>query len=159
MPLKEPHLKEQWDGATTLREMEHPDIQKSFLWHLSSAIGKQTIAPAEIAKKFLTDPKTAQALTTFTFNKGELERLRSDILENPTKYEAALRAKKPENPLYGYKPAQKVKKHDEYDYWFRVLNGGILPTDSLPYYKQLVAYKDWVEQIESKALDTLKLTV
>ena len=40
-----------------------------------------------------------------------------------------------------------------------MLNGGILPTDSLPYYKQLVAYKDWVERIEAKALDTLKLTV
>jgi hypothetical protein len=139
--------------------MEHPDIKKSFLWHLSSAIGKQTIAPAEIAKKFLTEPKTAQALTTFTFDKAELERLRSDILENPTKYEASLRASKPEKPQHGYKLVQKLKKHDEYDYWFRVLNGGILPTDSLPYYKQLVAYKDWVEQIESKALDTLKLTV
>jgi hypothetical protein len=40
-----------------------------------------------------------------------------------------------------------------------VLNGGILPSDSLPYYKQLVAYKDFIEQIESKALDTLKMTV
>jgi hypothetical protein len=40
-----------------------------------------------------------------------------------------------------------------------VLNGGILPSDSLPYYKQLVAYKDFIEQIESKALETLKMTV
>jgi hypothetical protein len=96
MPVREPHLKEQWDGTTTFREMEHPEIQKSFLWHLSSAIGKQTIAPAEIAKKFLTEPKTAEALTTFTFDKAELEKLRSDILANPAKYEAALRAKKPE---------------------------------------------------------------
>ena len=135
MPLKEPHMKEQWDGNVTLREMEHPDIKQSFLWHLSSAVGKQTLAPAELAKKFLTDPKTAQALTTFTFDKTELERLRADILENPAKYEAALRFKKAEKPQYGYKPAQKLKKKDEYDYWFRVLNGGILPSDTLPYYK------------------------
>lgn len=40
-----------------------------------------------------------------------------------------------------------------------MLNGGILPSDSLPYYKQLVAYKDFIEQIESKALETLKMTV
>jgi len=152
-------MTEQWDGAITIREMEHPEIKNSFLWHLSSAIQKQTLAPPEIAKKFLTDSKTAQALTTFTFDKGELERIRSDILENPAKYEAALRAKKPENPQYGYKPLTKIKKHDEYDYWFRVLNGGILPADSLPYYKQLVSYKDFVEQIESRALNTLKLTV
>ena len=105
MPLKEPHMKEQWDGNVTLREMEHPDIKQSFLWHLSSAVGKQTLAPVELAKKFLTDPKTAQALTTFTFDKKELERLRADILDNPAKYEAALRFKKAEKPQYGYKPA------------------------------------------------------
>lgn len=39
MPLKEPHMKEQWDGNVTLREMEHPNIKQSFLWHLSSAVG------------------------------------------------------------------------------------------------------------------------
>ena len=159
MPAKEPHLRGQWDGTNTFREQDHPDLKQSFLWHLSSAIGKQTLAPPELAKKFLTEPKTAQALTTFTFDKAELERLRADILENPAKYEAALRFKRPEKPHYGYKPIQKLKKKEEYDYWFRVLNGGILPSDSLPYYKQLVAYKDFIEQIESKALDTLKLTV
>ena len=88
-----------------------------------------------------------------------MERLRSDILENPVKYEAALREKSVEKSQLGYKPAQRYKKRDEYDYWYRVLNQGVLPSDSLPYYKQLVAYKDFVEQIESKALNTLKLTV
>ena len=34
-----------------------------------------------------------------------------------------------------------------------------MPHDSLPYYKQLVAYKDFVDSIESKAFNTLKLTV
>ena len=127
-------MKKQWDGNVTLREMENPDIKQSFLWQLSSAVGKQTLAPAELARKFLTDSKKAQALTTFTFDKTELKRLRADILENPAKYEAALRFKKPEKPQYGYKPAQKLKKNHEYDYWFRVLNGDILPSDTLPYY-------------------------
>lgn len=40
-----------------------------------------------------------------------------------------------------------------------MLNEGALPHDSLPYYKQLVAYKDFVESIEAKAFNTLKLTV
>ena len=53
----------------------------------------------------------------------------------------------------------KSKKYDEYDYWFRTLNEGVLPHDSLPYYKQLVAYKDFVDSIESKAFNTLKVTV
>ena len=98
LPHKEPLMKEQWDGNVTLREMEHPDIKQSFLWHLSSAVGKLTLAQAELAKNFLTDPKTAQALTTYTFDKTELERLRADSLENPAKYEAALRFKKAEKP-------------------------------------------------------------
>jgi hypothetical protein len=75
--------------------MEHPDIKRSFLWHLSSAIGKESLVPPELAKKFLTDPKIANSLTTFTFDKVELERLRADILNNPAKYEAALREKTP----------------------------------------------------------------
>ena len=53
----------------------------------------------------------------------------------------------------------KSKKYDEYDYWFRTLNEGVLPHDTLPYYKQLVAYKDFVDSIESKAFNTLKVTV
>ena len=53
----------------------------------------------------------------------------------------------------------KSKKYDEYDYWFRTLNEGVLPHDTLPYYKQLVAYKDFVDSIESKAFNTLKMTV
>ena len=152
-------MKEQWDGQVTIRDMEHPEIKQSFLWHLSSAIGKQTLAPPELAKKFLTDSKTAQSLTTYTFDKKELERIRADVLANPEKYEAALRFKSQEAPKLGYKPQQQLKKKDEYDYWFRTLNGGILPQDTLPYYKQLVAYKDFVDGIEHKALDTLKITV
>jgi hypothetical protein len=105
-------MKEPWDENVTLREMEHPDIKQSFLWHFSSAVGKQTLAPAELAKKFLTYPKTAQALITFTFDKTELESLRAEILENTAKYEAALRFKKAEKPQYGYKPEQKLKKKD-----------------------------------------------
>lgn len=53
----------------------------------------------------------------------------------------------------------KSKKYEEYDYWFRTLNEGVLPHDTLPYYKQLVAYKDFVDSIESKAFNTLKVTV
>lgn len=53
----------------------------------------------------------------------------------------------------------REKKREEYDYWFRVMNEGVLPSDSLPYYKQLVAYKDFASQVEERAYETLKLTV
>ncbi len=91
MPQREPHLKEQWDGAASFRDMEHPDLHKSFLSYLSKAIGKSTIAPAEVVKAYLTSGDKARSLTTYTFDKGELERLRDDILANPLKYELALR--------------------------------------------------------------------
>jgi hypothetical protein len=39
------------------------------------------------------------------------------------------------------------------------LNEGTLPSDSLPYYKQLVAYRDFAAGIEEKAIHTLKMTV
>lgn len=92
MPLKEPHLKEKWDSPVSFREMDHPDINKSFLSYLSKAIGKSAIAPPELAKAYLTSGDRASSLTSFTFDKGELEKLRDDILANPLKYELALRS-------------------------------------------------------------------
>jgi hypothetical protein len=159
MPLKEPHLKEKWDGNVSFREMEHPDINKSFLSYLSKAIGKSAIAPPELAKAYLTSGDRAKSLTSFTFDKGELEKLRDDILANPLKYELALRSNDNGQKSFGNKLQMKSKKYDEYDYWFRTLNEGVLPHDTLPYYKQLVAYKDFVDSIESKAFNTLKMTV
>ena len=97
-------MREQWDGTRTFREMDHPDIARSFLWQLAAAVGKQTLAPPELAKKFITEPATAQALTTYTFDRGELERLRDDIMKNPGKYEEAVRSKRVEKSQYGYKP-------------------------------------------------------
>jgi len=160
MPAREPHLKEQWDGDKSFREMDHPLVHQSFLSHLSKAIGKTSLAPPEIAKAYLTQGNTAAMLNTYTFDKSELEKLRDDILANPLKYELALRSSKAQDESeYGYKPAIKAKKLEEHDYWFRTLNEGALPHDSLPYYKQLVAYKDFVDSIESKAFNTLKVTV
>ena len=62
-------------------------------------------------------------------------------------------------PAYGDKLNMRLKKREEYDYWFRIMNEGVLPTDSLPYYKQLVAYREFAETVEARAVDTLKLTV
>jgi hypothetical protein len=89
-----------------------------------------------------------------------LERLRDDLLVNPDRYEKLLRLKvNRDAPVLGDKLNMKIKKHEEYDYWFRVLNEGVLPADTLPYYKQLVAYRDFVDQVETRAIDTLRLTV
>jgi hypothetical protein len=92
MPYKLPHLTEKWDGEKSYREMEHPDIQKSFLWHLSKAIGKRNITPPELAKQYLTNPDLHKTMNLFTFDKEELLRLRRDILERPQYYEELIKA-------------------------------------------------------------------
>lgn len=142
--------------------MQHPDIGQSFLSMLGQAVGKASLAPPEVARAYLTDKtgQVAKSLSVYTFDKKELERLRSDILANPEKYEKALKHGLTRHvPKLGDKMNMKLKKKEEYDYWFRVLNEGLLPQDSLPYYKQLIAYQDFVNQVEQRAFDTLKLTV
>lgn len=39
---------------------------------------------------------------------------------------------------------QPGKILDEYEYWYRVINDGRAPIDSLPYYRHLLAYKQFV---------------
>jgi hypothetical protein len=60
---------------------------------LSSAIGRKSLAPPELAKAYLTGKGDLQKrMTVYTFDKAELERLRGDILARPEFYENALRS-------------------------------------------------------------------
>jgi hypothetical protein len=40
-----------------------------------------------------------------------------------------------------------------------VLNDGRCPIDAFPWIQEYEAYKDWADNIEEKALDTLKLAI
>ena len=129
LPFKEPHLTEQWDGPKSYRQMEHPNMHQSFLSFLTKVVGRTSLAPANLARSYLTDPRTREATNLFTFDRKELESLRADILANPYKYELAMRAhhKQQRSQWGSNKLAMKRKKHEEYDYWYSVLNEGILP--------------------------------
>lgn len=70
LPFKEVHLTEPFDKS--FRDMEHPDLKSSPLWHLSKAIGKTNITPPELAKQFFTNPEAPKQMTLFTFDKKEL---------------------------------------------------------------------------------------
>jgi len=49
LPFKQMHLTEQWDGAKSYREQQHPNLDQSFLSFLSSAVGRGSLAPPELA--------------------------------------------------------------------------------------------------------------
>lgn len=141
-----------------MREMEHPDIRKSFLWHLSKAIGKISIAPKELAKQYLTNPSLKKQSTMFTFDKEELIKLRKDILENPVQYEQLLLSAADKNELID-DSITKGNQREEYEYWYRVINDGRCPEDNIKFKKELHFYKEYVNNVEKSAFNTMKLTI
>jgi hypothetical protein len=56
-------------------DVSHPDIETSVMYHIGKAVGKTTFAPEFMIKEYLTDPATAQAMTSYVFDKSELEKL------------------------------------------------------------------------------------
>ena len=97
-------------------------------------------------------------MNLFTFDKEELLKLRKDLLENPEKYERMFTQS---NLKYEGRSIfeDKVKRKEEYEYWYRVFNGGYAPIDSLKYHKEMILYSEFVQNVEENALNTLKMTV
>jgi len=85
MPFKQIHLSEGF--AQSHRDVEHPDIQQSVMWHLSKVVEKSSLAPEAMLKTFISDPEAAKSMTAYTFDKEALLKLRQDLIENPQKYE------------------------------------------------------------------------
>ena len=98
MHYREPHLTENW--TESFRDMEHPEMKHSFLWYISKAVGKTTIAPPELAKYYLTDPTLQKQSTLYTFSKEELLKLRDDVFANPEQYERLFKTYAYDNEPY-----------------------------------------------------------
>lgn len=156
LPFKEIHLTEKWDE--TYLKQQHPELHRSVLYHISKAVGRKTFAPPEIAKSYLSNPELARSLTHYTFDLNELKALRRDVLLNPEKYAQIL--EQPAGHL-GFKDRFQIHetKDQEWEYWYRVLNDGKAPVDGQKHYQTLLAYKEFVEGVEKKAVGTLKLIV
>lgn len=132
LPFKAMHLSENWTQGW--RNQEHPDIKRTFMWHLGNTVGKANLAPPEMMKTFLTDPEAAKTLSAYTFDKAALEKLQRDLIQNPEKYEAMFLAEK-EYDYYLTKeyldPVGAQERADAkaytWEHWYRLINDGRHP--------------------------------
>ena len=122
-------------------------------------MGKVNLAPPELAKQYLSNPDRQKQMQLYTFDKEELLKLRRDILENPEKYEKLFTTSKGTYDIKYDNNIKKERKLEEYEYWYRVLNDGRSPTDSYPYYKEMLAYQDYCKEVEKNTVQTFLLTV
>jgi len=163
LPFKMIHMTEKWDQS--FREMDHPELQKSVMYHLSKVVGKASLAPPEMVKTFLTDPEAAKSMQVFTFDKVELEKLQNDLFKNPEKYEQMLKQDFEQDEWlsgndFGRFYEKKNKLEDKQKYWYNIMNDGRLNSEeNWPMRVEYFKYKQWMDDIKNKSLDTLKFTV
>lgn len=102
-------------------------------------------------------------MTLYTLDKEQLIKLRRDILEDPNKYEKILVRGGINGGSGIYDSNDRFMrdeiKMEQYEYWYRAINDGRTPFDSIPYYKHLLYYKQFVEDVEKNMVETLKSTV
>ena len=160
---KLPHLSENWEKSW--RDVPHPLIEKSPLYHLSKAIGRVTYSPIELSQEYLTNPQLRDQLSMLTIDKNELLKIQDDIYQNPQKYEAIFTKQEPIDwgqdrhmwtPMRKDMPFQRLT---EYQYWHSMINDGTDTVQNWPFYKEYMGYKEWFDQIEDKAVHTLKVAV
>ena len=101
-----------------------------------------------------------------TIDKEELLKLQDDVYQHPQKYDTMLTEYEAHD--YGQvrhywnrdrNPTIESGRLQDYQYWHSMLNDGTESIENWPYYREYMAYKHWFDQVEDKALDTLKLAI
>ena len=102
-----------------------------------------------------------------TVDKTELLKLQEDLYADPQKWTEILSQR--ERADWGQErhfwSLHRKEDHDvrfaDYQYWQTLASSDGAPDalENWPYYREYMAYKTWFEQVEDKALHTLKLAV
>lgn len=107
-------------------------------------------------------------MTTITIDKDELDRINTDLLQNPEKYEMIFTMQdyapgtfedRDVRSMVKRQRALDQAKMDEHEYWFRLLNEGRCPIDTLPYAQEFNAYRGWADLIQYNATNQLRTVI
>lgn len=150
MPFKQLHLTEPFDKNH--REVNHPEIEQSVMFHLSKAVGKACLAPVEMMKEYISNPQFRDKMTTYVFDKQALEELRRDLLANPEKYEEALLKEREEDPFlngidHGSFKEGFIRKRMNWVHTYKMYNDGrgLSGIDDWPMQNEYNSYKLWAD--------------
>ena len=160
-----PHMSESWEQSW--RDTEHPQLQKSPLYHLSKAIGRVSYSPIELTKEYLTNPDMRDQLSMLTVDKKELLKLQEDLYANPQKWTEILtkREREDRGQERHFWTQHRLEDQDvrfadkQYQQAITSPDGAPDQLENWPMYKEYMAYQSWAERIEDKALHTLKVAV
>jgi hypothetical protein len=110
-----------------------------------------------MTKEYLTNPKAREQLSLLTLDKAELQRLRNDVLTDPDKYIKVFTRREPIDEDLLWPRRIEEEKFLERDFWWRFYNNHqITPMEKWPKKREYEMYKDWADDVESKAIDTLR---
>lgn len=83
-------------------------------------------------------------MNVLTLDPIELEKIRVDIVENPSKYEKMLKPNKKDERDFTWVTCHNREltdlRQEEHEYYYRILNEGTSPRDNWPMAKEFQAY-------------------
>ena len=100
-----------------------------------------------------------------TVDKEELKRIQDDIFANPGKYQAMFTKREPTDwglNRHLFNPVRNVndQRLTDHIFWHNMLNDGTEKgMENWPLQHEYTTYKHWFDQVEDRALGTLKTAV
>ena len=98
-----------------------------------------------------------------TVDKNELLKIQDDVYANPQKYESMFTAVEPYDwgQMHLWAAGRQERDHRlaDYQFWHSMINDGTNSVENWPYYREYLNYKEWFDQVEDRALDTLKFAI